>query len=247
MLLNNAEKDKWFAYAQGLVDRYYTAERISQAGEDVENRYEMTVEYGRGGILMPRGYHCRSMAYDLYVTNVKRGKLLKKAPRKEPDYAYYYKDDILTLASRFPNQENEGIEHIQWDGNAESSILVTPKLENAKWPKVCVATLNEDGVLEKNIMGTFFMDMDCKQKVARFDLYMEQYIYEKRLIESRLIWLSSSKHLVSMENVEFRYTYDENEEPKGYFLDSHTGYGADIEYPLPEHIKSMMNQKIKHP
>lgn len=247
MLLNNAEKDKWTAYAQELVDRYYTAERISQAGEDIEKRYEMTVEYGRGGILMYRGYHCRSMIHDLYVSNLKRGNLLKKAPRKVPDYAYYYKDDILTLASRYPNQENEVIEHIQWNGNVESSILVTPKLEKAKWPKVCVATLNEDGVLEKNIMGTFFMDMDCKQKVAMFDLYMEQYIYEKRLIENKLIWLSSRNIVAGMENVEFRYTYDENEEPKGYFLDNHTGYCTGTEYPLPEHIKAMMNQKIKHP
>ena len=91
------------------------------------------------------------------------------------------------------------------------------------------------------------MDMDCKQKVAMFNLYMEQYIYEKRLIESRLIWLSSSKHAVGMENVGFRYTYDENGEPKGYFLDIRTGYGADIEDPLPEPVKAMMNQKIKPP
>ena len=42
MFLNNAEKEKWIAYAQGLFDRYYAAERISQAGEDIEKRYEMT-------------------------------------------------------------------------------------------------------------------------------------------------------------------------------------------------------------
>ena len=91
------------------------------------------------------------------------------------------------------------------------------------------------------------MDMDCKQKVAMFNLYMEQYIYEKRLIESRRMYIGSHITVAGMENVEFRYTYDENGEPKGYFLDIRTGYGADIEDPLPEPVKAMMNQKIKHP
>lgn len=245
MLLNDDEKQKWIHYAQELLERYYTPERILQAGEDVRRRHEMSVEYGRGGISMYRGYYCRSMIYELYVTNLKRGKLLKKAPRKAPDYAYYYVDDILTLTSQYPNQRNEVIEHIQWNGNVESSILLTPKMEKAEWPEVCVATLNEDGMLEKNVMSTFFMDSE--QNITGFDLRIEQYVYEKRLIESSMMYLNTrGLTYVGVDNVRCEYTYREDGTPKGYFMEGYNGYD-DIEEPLPEHIKAMMNQKIKHP
>ena len=240
------EEQEWVIYAKDLFNDFYTEQRILQAKKDILDRQKMDVEYGRGGILMYRGYHCRSMIHDLYVTNVKRGKLLKKAPRKAPDYAYYYKDDILTLASKYPNQGNEVIEHIQWNGNVESSILLTPTLSKAEWPQICVATLNQNETLEKNTMCTFFMD---DQEIRGFNLRAEEYIYDGCLKESRLICVEAVEmcKMVYLSSAEIQYTYHEDGTPKGYFLDSHTGYGADIEDPLPEPIKAMMNQKIKHP
>ena len=240
------EEQECVIYAKDLFNDFYTEQRILQAKKDILDRQKMDVEYSRGGILIDRGYHCRSMAYDLYITNVKRGKLLKKAPRKAPDYAYYYKDDILTLASKYPNQKNEMIEHIQWNGNVESSILLTPTLSKAEWPKICVATLNQNETLEKNTMCTFFMD---DQEIRGFDLCAEKYIYDGCLKECRLIYVSAMEmcKMVYLRSAEIQYTYHENGEPRGYFLDSHTGYCTGTEYPLPEPVKAMMNQKIKHP
>jgi len=55
--------------------------------------YENTVrkEFGKGGVLIPRGYYCPSLVDDIVISNVKRGKLLKKLNSNSTyDFVYFF-------------------------------------------------------------------------------------------------------------------------------------------------------------
>lgn len=63
--------------------------------------YRNTVrkEYGKGGVLMSRGYYCPSLVDDIIISNVKRGKVLNKLRSNSTyDFIYFFDKDNRLIA-----------------------------------------------------------------------------------------------------------------------------------------------------
>lgn len=84
-------------------------ERIEKIAEIYSNSYRdlyekakrnvIRTEYGLGGELLHRGYYCPSIIFDIIVGNAKRGRIVKKMPKKNPELVYGFDTEgrIITV------------------------------------------------------------------------------------------------------------------------------------------------------
>ncbi len=133
-------------------------------------------KYGRGGIILNRGFFCPSLIIDIVIRGGSRGKLLKRVPRQRPDYVFKFdKKNRLVLASNLPLKENEVI---FWEGDEEVGLTISERDGN----NLCAITKSQyaDGLLQK----CSYYRVDVEWEIDRFQYILlesreEKYTYEK--------------------------------------------------------------------
>lgn len=133
-------------------------------------------KYGRGGVILNRGFFCPSLIIDIVISGGPRGKLLKRAPRKRPDYVFKFdKNDKLVLAQNLSLGEKEVI---FWEGDEEIGLTISERDGNT----LCAVTKSQytDGLLQK---CTYYR-VSVEWKIDRFQYILlesreEKYTYEK--------------------------------------------------------------------
>lgn len=80
-------------------DMFSRFQLFSQNNEVLIKRAGCIKEYATESVGLEMGYYSQSKT-DLYVSGIKRGKLLKKIPKSFNGFIYYFNDDHLVGASR---------------------------------------------------------------------------------------------------------------------------------------------------
>lgn len=133
-------------------------------------------KYGRGGETLHRGYYCPSLIEDIVIGNQKRGKILKKAPHKRPDYIFKFdEDNKLVLAKNLSLGENEVI---FWEGDEEIGLTIS------KWDgnNLCAVTKSKyvDGLLQSYAYYRVEVDWERDRfQYVLLDSWEEKYTYEQ--------------------------------------------------------------------
>lgn len=155
----------------------YECERIEKIAEIYSNSYRdlyeeakknvVRIEYGIGGELLHRGYYCPSIIFDIVVGNVKRGRSVKKIPKKKPEFVFGFdiEGQILTVKREFEK------EFIITDGLRELGITFG-EIGGVS----CISECIYDSVGRIKSYGKYLYHSFDK-KVASF--YKEEYEYEE--------------------------------------------------------------------
>lgn len=119
-----------------MIAQIYTEENLKKRERTIQRKDEFLKKYSRGGESMERGYYCPSLVEEIIVTNISRGKLLKRLTKKAPDYCYYFHEGKLVLVQKnneFDDQDFEWIERIgeieysirHWDGDNTIMLILS--------------------------------------------------------------------------------------------------------------------------
>lgn len=147
-------------------------EVLSQAEQNVTR-----MEYGRGGEMMHRGYYCPSKVSDIYIGNIKRGRIIKKlASNSKPSYLYGFNSkNELILVTRVHEVGNT-YEVIRRQGNIELGIIFSQSLDIEAISK-CVF---DDGRLQSY---TFYHYTFYNSRVSGFDKEVYEYSDDSLLVD----------------------------------------------------------------
>ena len=133
-------------------------------------------EYASGGVLLPHGYYCPSPVYDIIITNIKRGKLLQRHPRKDPpDYCYgFNKDDELITACK------EGVSKELFVRDGQDVFGVMGTMRDWDIPNFMTFARYEGG----RIQAFAYIDY----MLGRFgSCWLEEYEYQNGLLETAIL------------------------------------------------------------
>lgn len=119
--LNKLIKQKYKVDPNKLAELKEVMSELQCIGKEHENKYlqlkssveikVVRMEYAKGGEIMPRGYYCPSPIFE-YVSNAKRGRLLKKKPdsgKYSYEYGFNEKGQLIRIKSvtEWENRYNE--------------------------------------------------------------------------------------------------------------------------------------------
>jgi len=87
--------------AERVLNAYFTLENLQNMQRVFLFREDYVKKDGRGGISFHRGFFSHKILGDIHVSNINKGKLLKKAAKNTPDYQYYFDEfDRILLCVR---------------------------------------------------------------------------------------------------------------------------------------------------
>lgn len=144
-----------------------------------------SVQYARGGVLLPRGFYCPSPVRDLIIGNSNRGKLLKKAPKVPPDYTYYF-DELGQLSAVFiPSEiscDSSGMELITRSGNMECGLMFQYNAKDSElWPTTAsLCEYGADGRISSYLHCIIYANSDGMKDLAEMPMHYEyeRYSYQ---------------------------------------------------------------------
>ncbi len=164
---------------------------------------EASREYAMGGQLMPRGYYCPSLIRDIVISNVNRGRLLDKKPRRVKCYYEYVFDKDHKLLACMTYTRDFGLYQTEY-------IVVEDEVEYG-------LSYHFQGELETIHKAVFHQGQIVKWMAYSVLLgsmnFMECYQYEKeRLVEAISYHSLSLSDLLSdrraYQGDSYRFQYD---------------------------------------
>lgn len=168
------QSDAYLALCQAL---YNEAAEIRQYGLDhINDDTQLQVvrtEIGSKSDLH-RGVYCPSPVYDIFVGNVKRGKLLKRLTKQSTNYYIYGFDKAgkLVRAEQYRNGEQSTVEHIS---HTDSSIYGITHNQHGGLSQVT----HETYVGNKLVTYSKILLLHYNSVCEIMDLRKEQYIYDE--------------------------------------------------------------------
>jgi len=191
------KRKKYICLAEQMIRQVCTEENLKKREETIKTKDTLDVQYGRGGIFMPRGYYSPSLLEDIIVTNISRGKLLKRAS-KNPDYCYYFKNNRLILVQKnLHDVKRASYEWIEKNGNIEYSIL------KGTTNRITVSEYERNRIVKNKFLTVF--------SKSEYELILEDYNYDKenKLISAMYKSVSIFWNSFYEDEYHFDFLYDE--------------------------------------
>lgn len=141
--------------AERVLENYFTLETLIRMKYLYDHRIEFKKCDGRSGIDFHRGVYSHEILMDIFISNIHRGKVLKRLSKKQPDFHYYYdENDSMFFCVKNPQHHTE-LTYIEKTPFGDFSISV-PMVENVDMIEIA------ETVYEKNKI--------VKYKQFRFEL-----------------------------------------------------------------------------
>lgn len=190
-------KKKYKEFADYLLSKVYTQENLKKMEHSIMMRNNFQELHSRGGLCLPRGYYCPSLLMELLITNVSRGRLLKKT-KKTPDYTYYFDEGELKLVGKEDADTGKtDFEWIEKNGNIEYSIFKDAA------NRITISEYEKDRIVKNRFLTVF--------SKSQYELIIEDYNYNKenKLISAMYKSVSVSWNDFYEEEYRFDFLYDE--------------------------------------
>lgn len=213
--------------AEQMLCRIFTPENLESMHKSIKAKDKFRVEYGRGGSYLPLGYYCPSLIRELIVTNVKRGKLLKRLSKKVPDYCYYFDADELVLVQK--NDIDTRTADYEWISRKNNTVFSLVQDANGD-PDRLTVSIYHDNHISKNFFLVPLTEGD-------FILDIEEYLYNRdnRLISA--VWKSVQVLLNELYEdvyeIDFVYKYSGL---AGYYINK----DKEFFYTMPSYLKELI-------
>lgn len=213
--LNEFIKKKYRVDPDKLAELIGVMSELQKIGKSYENKYlqlkstaekeVVRMEYAKGGEIMPRGYYCPSPIFE-YVSNARRGRLLKKKPDSgKYSYEYGFDNDgmLIRIKSKSaPEWEgryyeeyflymNEGIVY-SFEFGIDGDLVQVSK---------CIY---ENGNIKKYQRSLYFGFQEIN------DLFSEEYKYEHDKLSEFNMYFNFNLELGIFEETRYLVNFDEN-------------------------------------
>ena len=207
-----------------------------------------TIQYGKGGELLHRGYHCPSPIRDLIISNINRGKLIRNTSemfgKNNVNYVYRLNNNgkliSVEVIDDFPC-----IEYIWYDEICQYGLAcAVSELENLKkgvdsvrYETISKCLYDDSGKIITYELSVPVPNINSSLEIAR--LYVEEYFYEDELLSKILVYeyFNAQKVLSSKQNLKSKIEDSLNSRDQYNFIACHKEYylqrnqdGVAIEY-----------------
>lgn len=150
----------------------FTEENVQKMRRTIEVKDRFTKQYSRGGLYMTRGYYCPSIVEELIVTNVTRGRLLKRlTDRSRPDYCYYFDDGRLVLVQKNFSDE-KGFHKYEWIDRQQDTEY-SLKVDSDRLFEITISKYEDERIISNAFLW-------CRSNFETFELILEEYQYNQK-------------------------------------------------------------------
>ncbi|MGC2872885.1 hypothetical protein ACDL92_06340 [Ihubacter sp. mB4P-1] len=178
--------------ADQILCQVYTKNNVNRMKNTIAHKKDFQVQYSRGGLLIARGYYCPSLLEEIFITNVRRGKLLARSTKKRPDYCYYFDKGKLILVQRNLDDETVRYEWIDRIGDFEYSLY----MEDSDNFRIIISKYYNGKIIENTLLTYFY--------AGYFDLVLETYNYD----QNRLVFATRKDISVFDKDHGYEDTHD---------------------------------------
>lgn len=224
----NEKLNRYKNLAEQLLCQVLTEKNLSKMEDAILNKDSFKKVYAKGGLNLRRGYFNPSRIVELLITNIHRGKLIKRVTRaSKPDYCYYFDDERLILSEKNPGDKKyRNFEWINRENNYEYSII---KEEYS----ACI-TVSEYN--KRKVMRNVFFYGDLSLEYFQFVFEKYEYDSSEKLVSAvcKDVRCTNNEILDSTE-VKFNFVY-QNQSLIGYYYDDET---SDV-VSIPPTVKSLI-------
>lgn len=165
--MKKIQHGKYKALANEIISQIYTKENLKKRESTIYRKDDFHQKYSRGGLSMERGYYCPSLVEEIIVTNISRGKLLKRVTKKAPDYCYYFHKGMLVLVEKNDEFGNQDFEWIERSGEREYSIR---QCDGDDTVTLILSKYRQDKILENSFLTL--------ENQSNYQLELEKYEYD---------------------------------------------------------------------
>lgn len=200
--------------ADKVLEKYLTLENLNKMKYLYDHRDEYIKRDGRGGFSFHRGFYSHEILKDIHVSNIHRGKVLKRPSIKAPDFHYYYDEsERMFLCVKNPYHLAE-LTWVQRTETGDFSISV-PLSEDIDCVEIAETIYNHDKIVkymqfeyelsdETNTLDKLMAYLKRKDMSLHTEISLNAFYLEELFYQDNKLYKGISKYNETAYNLDSR-------------------------------------------